>query len=314
MEVVIGIDIGGTNTVLGVINREGEILVEDFFGTRDFSSDVDFVEKLAEYIQKMLLTNKNFELQGIGIGAPNGNYYTGKIESAPNINWAKNVPLVDMLSKKFNVEIKLTNDANAAALGEMLYGSANGIKDFILITLGTGLGSGFVVNGELVLGHDGFAGELGHVNAVSGGRLCGCGRQGCLETYVSATGIRTTVLEMMRFLSEDSILRKIPAKEITSKNIYEAAKKGDKLALKVFDFTAKVLGEKLADIVAITSPKAIIFFGGLSAAADILFPATNKYMEENLMPIYRNKVKLKQSALMDKNVAVLGAAALIWKQ
>lgn len=314
MEIVVGIDIGGTNTVIGLTNQKGEILIENSFETRDFSTDVDFIDKLIKYINKLLSTDKNFKLKGIGIGAPNGNYYTGRIESAPNIKWAKNVAIVDMLSKKFNVEIKLTNDANAAALGEMLYGNAKGIKDFILITLGTGLGSGFVVNGELVLGHDGFAGELGHVNAVSGGRLCGCGRQGCLETYVSATGVRTTVLEMMRFLNEDSVMRKIPAKDITSKTIYEAAKNGDKLALNVFDFTAKILGEKLADIVAITSPKAIIFFGGLSAAADILFPATKKYMEQNLMPIYRNKVILKQSGLMNKNAAVLGASALIWKQ
>ena len=171
-----------------------------------------------------------------------------------------------------------------------------------------------MANGKLILGHDGFAGELGHVNAVSGGRLCGCGRQGCLETYVSATGIRTSVLEMMRFMPDKSILRTIPAKEINSKIIYDAAKKGDKLALNVFDFTAKILGEKLADIVAITSPKAIFFFGGLSAAADILFPLTKKYMEQNLMPIYKNKIIIEQSALMDKNAAVLGSAALIWEE
>ncbi|MBN2893049.1 MAG: ROK family protein [Bacteroidales bacterium] len=310
--IVVGIDIGGTNTVIGVVDNTGEIIVETSFETQPFKNDKAFSQHLISEIRYLLNDLANVNLLGIGIGAPNANYFSGKIESAPNIPWAKDVSLAAILNKEFNVVVKLTNDANAAALGEMLYGNAKGLTDFILITLGTGLGSGFVSNGKLILGHDGFAGEMGHITAVPGGRLCGCGKQGCLETYVSATGIRTTVLEMMRFLKTDSVLQKYTPKQITSKLIYEAAVDGDKLAKDVFDFTAKILGEKLADVVALTSPQAVFFFGGLSAAGDLLLVPTKNYMEQNLMPIYRNKVSLQQSALIGKNAAVLGAAALIW--
>lgn len=312
-EFVVGIDIGGTNTVIGVVDSEGEIYAEASFETQAFSTDRQYVSRLIKEIQTLMSKLSDFELKGIGIGAPNGNYFSGKIEAAPNISWADDVPIAGLLHDEFKVEVKLTNDANAAAIGEMVYGGAKGYKDFVLITLGTGLGSGFVSNGELILGNDGFAGEMGHITAVSGGRLCGCGKQGCLETYVSATGLRTTVLEMMRFLKKDTILNNYSAKEINSKIIYEAALKGDKLALEVFDFTAKILGEKLADIVALTSPKAFFFFGGLSAAGELLFKPTKLYMEQNLMPIYKNKVELLQSELMGKNAAVLGAAALIFQ-
>ncbi len=313
MEIVVGIDIGGTNTEIGLVDINGNILEFDKFETQKFKNEVEYIETLSQKV-KSLVFNK-YKIIGLGVGAPNANFFTGKIENAPNINWARKViPFTEMLSDIFKVDVKITNDANAAAIGEMLYGNAIGVKDFILITLGTGLGSGFVCNGELILGHDGFAGEMGHITAVYGGRLCGCGKQGCLETYVSATGIRTTVLEMLRYSKKESLLRKYEAKDITSKSIYEAAVLGDILAHDVFDFTAKILGEKLADIVALTSPKAIYFFGGLSAAGDYLLVPTKKYMEQNLMPIFKNKVKLEVSALMGKNAAVLGAAALIWKE
>jgi len=309
--IYIGIDIGGTNSVVGAVTTSGEIISTKSFKTQNFSTHETYILKLSETIKEVLNEISDYILKGIGIGAPNANYYNGKIENAPNLKWGNNVPIVELLKEYFNVNIKITNDANAAALGEMLFGGAVGVKDFIVVTLGTGLGSGFVANGQLILGHDGFAGELGHINAVRGGRLCGCGNHGCLETYVSATGIRNTVLEMLNNTAIESSLRNYELNQIDSKLIYENAINGDKLALEAFDFTAKILGEKLADTVVITSPEAIFFFGGLAASGDLLLKATKEYMEQNLMPIFKNKVKILQSQLMNKNAAVLGAAALV---
>ena len=311
-EFTIGIDIGGTNTKIGLVDREGNFRAENAIPTAEYIEIEDYIDALTEAINESLKSvTENYVLKGIGIGAPNGNYYNGSIEFAPNLNWKGKVPLAELLNKNFRVPILLTNDANAAAIGEMIYGAAKGLNDFIMITLGTGLGSGIVVNGKLVYGHDGFAGEIGHTIYDPNGRVCGCGRKGCLETYASATGITKTALEKN---NEASLLRKLPVAEISSKAIHEAAKKGDKLALDCFDYTARILGLKLADSIAYTSPEAIFLFGGLALSGDYILKPTKKYMEENLLKIFKNKVKLEISGLMGKNAAVLGAAALIWNE
>lgn len=314
-EFCIGIDIGGTNTVFGVVDIKGNFIAENSIPTKKYQTIEDFIEALSLAINNSLAQiTGNYILKGIGIGAPNGNYRNGTIEYAPNLNWKGIVPIAHLLNKKFHVPVVLTNDANAAAMGEMKYGAAKGLKDFIVITLGTGLGSGFVVDGKIVYGHDGFAGEMGHVIYDPEGRLCGCGRKGCLETYASATGIVRTVIELIDKSDQDSILRKIDREKLNSKDIYEAAVKGDKIALEAFDFTALVLGRKLADAVAITSPEAIFLFGGLALSGDYILVPTKKYMEENLLKIYQNKVRVELSGLMGKNAAILGAAALIWEE
>ncbi len=314
-ELSIGIDIGGTNTEIGLVDQNGNIWAECKISTSNYPEVDDYVTALTVAINKSLkAVTENYVLKGIGIGAPNGNYYTGSIEFAPNLLWKGVVPLVELLNKNFHVKIALTNDANAAAMGEMIYGAAKGMKDFIVITLGTGLGSGIVVNGKVVYGHDGFAGEVGHTIYDPQGRLCGCGRKGCLETYASATGIKKTVIELLDKTSESSLLRSVAENDLSSKNIYEAAVKGDKIALEAFDYTARILGLKLADSIAYTSPEAIFLFGGLALAGDYILKPTKKYMEENLLQIFKNKVKLEISGLMGKNAAVLGAAALIWNE
>jgi glucokinase len=245
------------------------------------------------------------------MGAPNGNFYTGEIVLAPNLPWRGVIPVVKIVTELLDLKTTLTNDANAAAIGEMMYGAAKGMKDFILVTLGTGVGSGFVANGQMIYGHDGFAGELGHVIAVRDGRKCGCGRNGCLEAYASATGIVRTANEWLDERNDASILRAHKDK-ITAKLIHEAAEQGDALAIELFDYTAKILGQVLADMVAITSPEAIIFFGGLAQAGDLLLGPVHKYMEENMLNIFQNKVTLLQSALPDADAAILGASALAW--
>ncbi len=314
-EFCIGIDIGGTNTVFGVVDINGNFIAENSIPTKKYQTIEEFIEALSKAINYSLAQiGGNYILKGIGIGAPNGNYHNGTIEYAPNLNWKGIVPIADLLNKQFHVPVVLTNDANAAAMGEMIYGAAKGLKDFIVITLGTGLGSGFVVDGKIVYGHDGFAGELGHVIYDPEGRLCGCGRKGCLETYASATGIVKTVFELLSKSGEESLLRAIDKEKLNSKDIYEAAVQGDKIALEAFDFTALVLGRKLADAVAITSPEAIFLFGGLALSGDYILVPTKKYMEENLLKIYQNKVRVELSGLMGKNAAILGAAALIWKE
>ncbi|MEN8119263.1 MAG: ROK family protein [Bacteroidota bacterium] len=314
-ELCIGIDIGGTNTVIGVVDRDGNFSAENSISTKKYQKIDKFIEALNNCIKESLDSiNTNYILKGIGIGAPNGNYYNGSIEYAPNLNWYEIIPLSDIINKQFHVPVVLTNDANAAAMGEMIYGAAKNLNDFIVITLGTGLGSGLVVDGKVVYGHDGFAGEIGHTIYDPNGRMCACGRKGCLETYASATGIKRTVIELLNNPDSKSILNKIPKNELDSKDIYEAAVKGDKIALEAFDYTARVLGLKLADSIAYTSPEAIFLFGGLALAGDYILKPTKKYMEENLLKIYKNKVKLELSGLMGKNAAILGAAALIWKE
>jgi glucokinase len=314
IEAAIGIDIGGTNTTYGIVDNQGNIIAENSIKTGEHKLVDDYVKNLSGDIKKLAEeSGKELKIKGIGIGVPNGNYYKGTVEFAPNLPWKGVINFAELFKEYFDLPIILTNDAKAAAIGEMIYGAAKGMKDFILITLGTGLGSGFVANGGLIYGHDGFAGELGHTIAVKNGRLCGCGRKGCLEQYASATGIVKTAIEMLESSKENSLLRDLDKETITSKKIYEAAKAGDSLALRAFDYTAKILGQSLADAAAVTSPEAIIFFGGLSLAGDYILKPAKKYMEENILHIYKNKISLMLSALTHKNAAVLGASALVWK-
>lgn len=314
-EVVIGIDIGGTFSKYGLVDKSGGVYLEGSIKTSEHKDVNSFLKTLHQTIIKSIAELKDsFEIKGVGIGAPNGNYYDGSIEYAPNLSWKGKIPLAKMLHEYFNVPVVLTNDANAAALGEMMYGGAKNMNDFIVITLGTGLGSGIVVNGQMVYGHDGFAGEMGHITAVENGRQCGCGKKGCLETYASASGIKRTVFELLADSNEDSGLRNISFNDLTATMISTAADKGDIIALRAFDFTAEILGKKLADAVAFTSPEAIFLFGGLANAGDYLFKPVKKYMEENLLLVFRNKVKILPSGLMNTNAAVLGASGLIWKE
>lgn len=312
-KLAIGIDIGGTNISYGLVTEEGVVKLKESFPIKEFTDVNGFVDYLAERL-KISLTglSTEFQLMGVGIGAPNGNYYKGTIEFAPNLPWKGKIPLADLLSKKIGIPVKLTNDANAAAMGEMIYGNAKYLKDFIMVTLGTGLGSGFVANGKMILGHDGFAGELGHAIFDPNGRMCNCGRKGCLETYASASGIVRTVKEFLTESDEPSILRNTPVDEISSEMIYKASLERDPIALKAFDYTAYVLGVMLANAVAITSPEVIFLFGGLANAGDRLFKPVKKYMNEHLLEIYKNKVELKPSGLSENDAAILGAAALIW--
>ncbi len=315
MEAVIGIDIGGTFTKIGVVDREGNLFYENSIKTDKYDDPLSFVSALHEVIQSFLAdTGKSLDIRGIGFGAPNGNYYSGTIEHAPNLAWKGIVPFADIVKSRFQLPVVLTNDANAAAIGEMVFGSAKDMKNFLMITLGTGLGSGLVVNGGLVYGHDGFAGELGHICVVEKGRQCGCGMQGCLETYVSATGIKRTVFDLLATETSPSIFRKISFSELDSRQIFLAANNGDPIAVKAFEITGEILGKSLAATVAHISPEAIFLFGGLALAGDWIFNPTKKAMEEYLLPVYRNKVKLLPSGLLHKNIAVLGAAALVWKE
>lgn len=312
-KLAIGIDIGGTNVSCGIVTNDGAIISKFSFPIKDFETIESFIVFLSEEIKKILEEYKaTAKFTGIGIGAPNGNYYNGSIEYAPNLKWKGVIPLASMLSKETDLPVLLTNDANAAALGEMIYGNAKGVKDFIMVTLGTGLGSGFVANGELILGHDGFAGELGHTIFDPNGRSCNCGRKGCLETYSSASGIVRTVKEMLLNSDEASILRKISLDKISSETIYKAALENDAVAIKAFDYTAYVLGIMLANAVAITSPKVIFLFGGLANAGDILFKPVKTYFEEHLLALYKNKIELKPSGIPENDAAILGAAALVW--
>ncbi len=314
-KVVAGIDIGATFTKLGIVDKEGKVYGETSISTVSHKDLDGYLEELARAVRKLLKEQDGLlELAGIGIGAPNGNYYRGVIEYAPNLNWKGMIPFVEMFKPHFDIPIVLTNDANAAALGEMMYGGARNMTDFIVITLGTGLGSGIVVNGKVVYGHDGLAGEMGHINVVENGRQCGCGRKGCLEAYVSATGIVRTVYELLAMCTDDSKLRNIPFEKLTAKDISEAANQADPIAMKAFDVTGKTLGMTLADIVALFSPEAIFLFGGLTNAGDHIFKPVKAYMEKNLLKIYQDKVKILPSGLTETNAAVLGSAGLIWKE
>jgi len=308
----LGIDIGGTNTAFGIVNRRGEIVSKGNMSTTGYPTVHEYIAALAENIKPLLNAVGHDQVQGAGIGAPNGNIFTGEIVFAPNLPWkGVTIPLVKLLSESLHVKCILTNDANAAAIGEMMYGAAKGMNDFVLVTLGTGVGSGFVANGKLIYGHDGFAGELGHVISVRDGRMCGCGRRGCLEAYCSATGIVLSAEEWLAERSDATVLRE-HAGHITARMIHEAAVAGDAFSLELFAYTGKILGQTLADIVVITSPAAIIFFGGLARAGDLLFTHVRRHMEDNMLNIFKNKVAFIQSALPDADAAILGASALVW--
>lgn len=316
----IGIDIGGTNTAFGIVNRRGDILVQDRLHTQDYATPALFIDAVQEALQPHIERYGKEQINGIGVGAPNANYYSGNIELAANLKWKGTIPLRQLTEAAFDLPTTVTNDANATAIGEMIYGAAKGMKDFIIITLGTGVGSGFISNGQLIYGHDGFAGELGHVIAVRDGRPCGCGRNGCLETYASATGIVRTAKEVLANNngtadpSHPDWLQTVYKNggEISSSGIHKAALAGDPMAMEIFEFTGKILGQTLADAVALTSPEAIIFFGGLTKAGDFILKPSKKYMEENLLAIFKNKIDIIPSGLSERDAAILGAAALAW--
>lgn len=314
-EITLGIDIGGTNTVFGAVDLDGKSYFEGRIPTPEYKSFPEFVQKIHSVLGD-LIQNLNFphKLIGIGIGAPNGNFYTGEVNLAPNLPWKGRLEVAKEFSEVFGLPTWVTNDAKAAAIGEMMFGAAKGMRNFIVITLGTGLGSGFVVNGDLIYGHDGFAGEFGHVIVHPDGRMCGCGRRGCLETYVSATGIKRTVYKLLADNLEPSKLRSVSFDQLSADMISKAAKEGDQIAIEAFEYTGKILGSKLADAVAICSPEAIILFGGLAKAGELIIDPVKKHMEENLLPIFRSKISILQSGIHGSNGAVLGAAALAWKQ
>jgi glucokinase len=313
-EVVAGVDIGGTNTVFGLVDKTGDVLSEGSITTTDYPKVEDFVKALVRNIRDMAGKEKDLKLMGIGIGAPNANYHKGTIELAPNLTWKGIVPLVELMKKKISVPVVMTNDAKAAAMGEMLFGGARNMKDFIILTLGTGLGSGIVVNGQVVYGHTGFAGELGHTIIVPGGRDCGCGRHGCYETYGSASGLVRTVLYLLSEMREPSSLRDIPPSQLTSKMIAEAAVKKDPVALEALDYTAERLAFGIINAIGFSSPEAVFLFGGLANAGEALFKPVRKYVETGVQPIYKGTVKILPSCVPESNAAVLGSAALIWNE
>lgn len=306
----IGIDIGGTNTSYGIVDKDGNILSKGAMPTGGRPDLPAFIQALKAGIDPMMQKAGKIRFAGVGIGAPNANFYTGEIREAVNLPWKGIIPLAALLEDAFQLRAKVTNDANAAALGELYYGAAKGMKDFAVITLGTGLGSGFVANGQLIYGHDGFAGELGHVIVIREGRRCNCGRLGCLERYVSATGVVLTAQEWLQQGHRPSTLREL--KQLTAKDIHQAAKAGDQLAIEILTYTGRILGMALADVVAITSPEAFIFFGGLANAGDYLLKPAKENMENNLLNIFRNKVAFLSSALPASDAAILGASALVW--
>lgn len=313
---VVGIDVGGQTTKLGVVDARGTVLSQTVIRTDTYQDIEPYIAELAEAINKIIKeSGTEGKIKGIGVGAPNGNYYTGTIEKAVNLSWGgtNTVEFAKLLSEAMEgLPVALTNDANAAAVGEMTYGAARGMKNFIMITLGTGVGSGIIINGEVVYGHDGFAGELGHVCAVrNNGRSCNCGKTGCLETYASATGVARTAREWLELSDEPSVLRSLD--NISSKDVYEAAKDGDKLALKIFEFTGKILGRSFADFIAFSSPEAIVLFGGLARAKEYLLGPIEEAMNANVLPLWRGKVKIVFSQLKESDAAILGASALAWE-
>ena len=312
--ITLGVDIGGTNTAFGFVDKEGNLITSSTIPTIPTDPADKFFNRLISECENLLSTiGDKYNLVGIGIGAPNANYFKGTVEQPPNLKWGS-TNVVEIIKKYFSLPVVITNDANAVAIGEFQFGAAKGMKNFVVVTLGTGVGSGIFVNGELYYGNDGFAGELGHTIYDPNGRDCGCGRKGCLETYVSAGGIKKTTFELLSNSSEKSELRKYKYEDLTPKTISEAAYKGDKIALKTYDFTTKILGIKLADLVAITNPEAIILFGGLTSAGDILFKATEKYMNMYLLNIFKDKVKLIPSGLSGGASAIVGAGALMWTE
>lgn len=313
----IGIDIGGTNTKFGLVDTRGDIFYRGAISTRKHKTVDKFITDLhAAILPAIESVGGVAEIKGIGVGAPNGNYYKGTVEYAPNLPWKGVIPLAELIAAKFELPASLTNDANAAAVGEMMYGAARGMKDFIMITLGTGVGSGIVANGQLIYGHDGFAGELGHTIIIPDGRLhWGTGALGSLETYASATGIRLTALELLeKHHNKTSLLRNYPVEELESFHVHECAMQGDEIAIEVFEYTGKILGMALANFVMFSSPEAIILFGGPTKSGDLIMKPVRHYMEANLLPIFRNKVKLLFSLLKESDAAILGASALVWEK
>ena len=312
---VVGIDVGGQTSKLGVVDARGTVLAQTVIRTDTYSEIEPFIAELAEAVRKIIKeADVEGKVRGIGVGAPNGNYYTGTIENAPNLSWGRTkVEFSKLLSEAMGgMPVALTNDANAAAVGEMTYGAARGMKNFIMITLGTGVGSGIVINGEVVYGHDGFAGELGHTAAVrNNGRLCNCGKTGCLEAYASAMGVARTAREWIELTDEPSVLRNID--NITSKDVYDAAKDGDKLALKIFEFTGKILGRSFSDFIAFSAPEAIVLFGGLARAKEFLLAPMEEAMNANVLSLWKDKVKIVFSQLKESDAAILGASALAWE-
>ncbi len=317
-KVSVGVDIGGTNTAIGIVDEAGKVIAKDSIPTPDHGDIDKYMDDLASAIRKLLnSTEEILTVLGIGVGAPNGNYYQGTIEYAPNLSFKGVVPVVELLKKRFPEldYLALTNDANAAAIGEMIYGGAKGMKNFVMYTLGTGVGSGLVVNGDLVYGHDGFAGECGHTTLIPGGRLCGCGSKGHLEAYCSAPGMKRTAFELLaKYNAVDSLLATKSFKELDSKAIFDAAEQGDKVALEVFELTGKYLGQGLADTVHHLSPEAIFLFGGPTAAGDYIFKPTKESMEEHLLPIFKDKIAILPSKLDSGDAAIVGASALVYKE
>lgn len=312
-EITIGIDIGGTNTKYGIVDRAGNVLFQDRIKTQEYEEFSDLIIDLVKAIRAAIAgLDQAYHLVGVGVGAANGNYYKGTIEHATNLKWKGIIPLAELLSKPLHVPVLVTNDANAAAVGEMVYGAARNMKDFIVITLGTGLGSGFVSNGKLINGKHGIAGELGHTTVNYAGRHCNCGKRGCLETYVSATGIKRSVYKLLADHLEPSELRGISFDNLNTKMITEAAIRGDVVAREAFEYTGRILGTKLAETVVHTDPEAIFLFGGLSLAGDLIFKPTIKHMEANLMPLFRGKVKILPSGLQNQAAPILGASSLVW--
>jgi glucokinase len=312
---VIGMDMGGTNTVFGIVDARGNVISKSAVKTAIHTDINLYIQDLYDELIKMIDAAGGIDkIKGIGVGAPNGNFYTGNIEFAPNLLWKGVIPFANLMSEKFGLPTALTNDANAAAVGEMIYGVARGMKNFIMITLGTGVGSGIIIDGKIVYGHDGFAGELGHVIVVrNNGRLCGCGRAGCLEAYASATGVARSAREILETSTKESLLRNIPIEDITSKDVFDAAMQGDEIAKEIFTFTGKILGEAFADFVAFSAPEAIILFGGLSKAGDLILNPIVENMEKNLLNIWKGKVKILFSELKEADAAILGASALAWE-
>ena len=312
-DVVAGVDIGGTNTIIGLVDIEGKIHAEGRLSTPDYAFADDFVVALDQKLKEMVAGHDDLKLTGIGIGAPNANFNKGTIELAPNLRWKGIIPLVKLTERRTGLKTRITNDANAAALGEMIFGGAKGMKHFIILTLGTGLGSGIVVDGEVVYGHTGFAGELGHMTVAEGGRVCGCGRRGCLETYASATGLVRTVLALLSDRRDESMLRELRGSEITSRRVAEAAAAGDVIAKEALDQTARMIALGIANAVIFSSPETIFLFGGLAQAGDAIFEPVRKYADELVQPVFRGTFNVMPSGLPEARAAILGASALIWK-
>ena len=313
---VLGLDMGGTNSVLGVVDARGHVLGRTSIKTQAYRDINDYVNALYQEAEKIIEPLGGMEMvRGIGAGVPNGNFYTGYIQEAMNLPW-QTVPFAQLVSERFGLPCRITNDANAAAMGEMTYGAAKGMKNFIMITLGTGVGSGIVIDGNVVYGHDGFAGELGHTTAVRGenARPCNCGKMGCLEAYASATGVARTAKEILTSTTKDTLLRQLDVDNITSKDVYDAAEQGDEVAKEIFDFTGTILGQQLADFIAFSAPEAIVLFGGLTKSGDWIKRPIEEAMNNNVLPLWKNKVKVLFSDLKEADAAVLGASALAWSE